>query len=400
MKEGIIRSTSISIIALLLLISGILTSYATATGANDLAATSLSRSGPGISGMKPNGGARYSGGGPLWNNGPPDGVNGVSCVNWPSYPLDRYVVDDFYVPPIGWFVEGGHFRIVTYSGLGPGSVDGVKVFFFEDVGGQPDVNIYWSGSCTFLPSLTGDQYFGRPEIAVECRFGPVSLAPGKWWVCFQPEMDDNCFWLTALGYGQSIWVDYPDAGYPRWTDGFSVFGDYYDVSFLLRGIEKHVAKRSGNVNTGLGNPANVLFINGSTGDKNRVYEVSFADYIYITMLTPPAGPNPASYSLYFILREAGPFDVTNQPYGIGQSCFPTPLNGAGPPDVYTLGNNLGYNSLLGYPWILTVPAPTVVAAFPAWMLAPITFTFQGFIMDNGSSGPGLSITNAIILRIY
>ena len=38
----------------------------------------------------------------LWDNGLPDGRNGVSCVLWPSYPLDRE----------NWLLPNGRLQIV------------------------------------------------------------------------------------------------------------------------------------------------------------------------------------------------------------------------------------------------------------------------------------------------
>ena len=69
-----------------------------------------------------------SGKGPeLWNNGAPDGRNGLSCVYWPSSPLDRYVKHEFSVSEGGWEIRDGHLNIVTYQGYGPEILDGVKL---------------------------------------------------------------------------------------------------------------------------------------------------------------------------------------------------------------------------------------------------------------------------------
>jgi len=172
----------------------------------------------------------------LWDNGLPDGRNGVSCVLWPAYPLDREVIDDFTVPAGGWSVCDGHFRIVTYSGAGPEIIDAVRVFFYKSTGPcEPDMQLYKALDTTFNAYLTGDVYFSRPEIAVDCQFDCIDLGPGEWWVCFQPEMDDNSFWLTTTESECSIFVSYPDLGAPKWTWGFYQFDDYYDVSFMLTG---------------------------------------------------------------------------------------------------------------------------------------------------------------------
>ncbi len=171
--------------------------------------------------------------GDLWDNGLPDGRNGCSCVK--SSTLDREVIDDFMVEEGGWSVCDGHFRVVTYNGLGPESFTGVNIFFYKSTGPcEPDVNRYAERvATTFNAYLTGDIYFDRPEVAIDCEFECVDLAPGEWWVCFQPIVDDNCFWLTTAESQCSIF--YYSESSPKWTYGFDVFQDYYDVSFKLTG---------------------------------------------------------------------------------------------------------------------------------------------------------------------
>jgi len=177
----------------------------------------------------------------LWNNGLPDGRNGVSCVYWPAYPLDREIIDNFEVTGDGWLVCDGHFRIVTYSGAGPEIIEKVRVFFYGSTGPcEPDIERYAERETTFNAFLTGDTYFDRPEIAIDCEFDCVNLTPGEWWVCFQPEMDDNSFWLTTGGDDCSIFASYPDQGFDKWTKGYpDIFTEEYDVSFQLTGEEIH-----------------------------------------------------------------------------------------------------------------------------------------------------------------
>jgi len=170
--------------------------------------------------------------GVLWDNGLPDGRNGCSCVL--SSTLNREVIDDFTVPEGGWSICDGHFRIVTYSGLGPEAINGVNVFFYKSTGPcEPDIERYEEREAEFNAYLTGDTYFERPEIAVDCQFDCVDLTAGEWWVCFQPVLTENCFWLTTVESECSIY--YFSADYPKWTWGFDVFADFYDVSFKLTG---------------------------------------------------------------------------------------------------------------------------------------------------------------------
>jgi len=173
----------------------------------------------------------------LWNNGLPDGRNGCSCVYWPSYPMDREIIDNFEVTGLLWKVCDGHFRVVTYSGAGPEIITAVRVYFYGSTGPcEPDVELFAERYASFNAYLTGGVYFERPEIAIDCEFECVDLTPGEWWVCFQPEMEDNNFWLTAGGDDCSIFAAYPDKAYDKWTKGYpTVFTEEYDVSFILTG---------------------------------------------------------------------------------------------------------------------------------------------------------------------
>jgi hypothetical protein len=159
---------------------------------------------------------------------------------WPSYPLDREVIDNFEVPTGKyWLVCDGHIRIVTYYGNGPDIIDAVKVYFYESTGPcEPDKERYAEREADFNAYLTGDYYFSRPEIAVDVEFDCVNLTSGEWWVCFQPEMEDNSFWLTSRGDDCSVFVSYPDLGNPKWTKGNTLDGwEDYDASFILTGEE-------------------------------------------------------------------------------------------------------------------------------------------------------------------
>ena len=127
----------------------------------------------------------------LYDNGLPDGVNGLSCGAWPGY--DREIIDDFVVPA-EWQVTGGEYRVVTNSGTS--SIQGTIVSFFQDSGG-PSTTEFATVTATITCTLTGDVYFGRPEILVTCSFDTVTLPPGTWWVCFQTQPPENVFTLTA-----------------------------------------------------------------------------------------------------------------------------------------------------------------------------------------------------------
>ena len=184
--------------------------------------------------IKSSGSSSTSARGLLWDNGPVDGRNGLSCVNWPSNPLDRQIVDDFDVEG-SWNIAGGYFTIVSNDAHTSDYVDGVNVYFYEDVGNTPSMTSYAEIlGASYTAKDTGNTYFTRPEIAIDVTFDVVTLSEGKWWVCLQPVMEDNSFWLTSAGSGENVWCDFPDdPAVPRWTPGFDVFADYFDVNFKL-----------------------------------------------------------------------------------------------------------------------------------------------------------------------
>ena len=169
----------------------------------------------------------------LWDNGLPDGINGVSCGQFSG--LNREIVDDFPVDA-PWMVSGAEMRFVTYYGYGPEAISGVTVMFFNDAGGVPETTAFATVTATYSGILTGNYYFSRPEVLETLSFDTVILNPGTYWVDIQPISTDNIFWLTSAGYGSEIYLSYPDMGYPRWTAGHIVFGSYYyGVSFKLTG---------------------------------------------------------------------------------------------------------------------------------------------------------------------
>jgi hypothetical protein len=165
----------------------------------------------------------------LYDNGLPDGVNGVSCAAWPGY--DREIIDDF-TSTEEWQVTGGEYRVVTWSG--GSTITGTIVSFFQDAGG-PSATEYATATASITCTPTGDYYFSRPEILVTCSFDPITLPAGTWWVCFQTQYSENVFTLTAPVQGSAIYLAYPDQGYPRWTEGSVVFGTDYDMAWLITG---------------------------------------------------------------------------------------------------------------------------------------------------------------------
>lgn len=169
-----------------------------------------------------------------WDNGLPDGRNGVSIGGWPGF--TREVIDDVHLSD-DQLITGGSFRVITYSGAGPGEITGVTINVYPDVDGVPDPTLYATRTASFTATLTGSAYFSRPEILYTCSFDAMVLPAGTWWVGFYPTSVENTFWLTSTKTGTSeIYLSYPDEGYDKWTAGHVVFSNSYDVSFTLSGV--------------------------------------------------------------------------------------------------------------------------------------------------------------------
>jgi len=175
----------------------------------------------------------------LWNNGLPNGEDALSCVLQAGN-LDREVIDDFIVDAGGWYVSDAHCRIILDLDLEPSSLIGFKVYFYAN--GETDCNpmigLFAERNATFNAYHTGDLFYGRREIAVDLDFDEVFLQPGRWWICIQPAVNDNCFWLTSEQKECPVYISYPDREFYKWTAGNIVFGEDFDVSFQITGEKK------------------------------------------------------------------------------------------------------------------------------------------------------------------
>jgi uncharacterized protein (TIGR03382 family) len=181
----------------------------------------------------------------IFDNGGPDGSNGLSAGYF-SFGLrecaDDFILGDEY--PL-WNVEDAHFEYIWYNGNGMGYIDMVEVLFYEDTGAGPALTPMANSpgpSPVVNEQMTGNFYFSRESIAYDVEFDCVELEPGvTYWVSLTPmDCPENGFWLTSAAgqaniFGQQAYVSMPDVGYPKWTPGFSAFGEYYDLNFYLTG---------------------------------------------------------------------------------------------------------------------------------------------------------------------
>jgi hypothetical protein len=178
----------------------------------------------------------------LWENGDPDGRNGVGGSVYYGY--ENLIVDDMTLDS-DVTTYGGHISLVWNSGAGVGNLDTLYMWFFEDGGDpedcEPSQDEYTKVEITeFTETLTGDYYFGRPEVEITVIFDDVEIPAGHSWVGFMPDSngEDIAYLLTAENKGCEVMLDQPYWGVPRWTPGSYEWGDTYDLAWQLTGDAK------------------------------------------------------------------------------------------------------------------------------------------------------------------
>jgi hypothetical protein len=174
----------------------------------------------------------------LWENGDPNGVNGVAGSVYQGY--DNILIDDVDIDG-GAKATGGHISLVWNSGAGIGNLDTLYMWFFEETGNcEPAMTEYEKVEVTgFTETLSGAQYFSRPEVVIEVEFDEVEIPDGKSWIGFQPDSvgEDIGYLLTADNQGCEIMADLPYWGTPRWTSSTQEWGAAYDLAWQLTGYK-------------------------------------------------------------------------------------------------------------------------------------------------------------------
>jgi hypothetical protein len=172
----------------------------------------------------------------LWDNGDPNGQNGLAGSVYAGY--DNILIDDMDIDG-GATATGGHISLVWNSGSGIGNLDTLYMWFFEETGDcEPAMTEYEKVEVSgFTETLTGDQYFSRPEVVIQVEFDDVEIPDGVSWIGFQPDSvgDDIAYLLTADNQGCEIMADLPYWGYPRWSSSSYLWGSAYDLAWTLEG---------------------------------------------------------------------------------------------------------------------------------------------------------------------
>jgi len=156
----------------------------------------------------------------------------------------------------------------------------------------------------------------------------------------------------------------------------------------------------GSVNAGAGPVTDVLFVNGSAGDaKTREVALAIGEPFVLTLDAPPE-ETTAPHATYVWLGAPGPSTWRDQPFGIGCTAMPTPLQRPAGPQPAVVFNVIGKPGKLGAPDYPSHVAPTTVVNKGDGINRALVITIQGLILDHGSAGskPG-SVTNGVVVRV-
>ncbi len=185
----------------------------------------------------------------------------------------------------------------------------------------------------------------------------------------------------------------------RWPSGLIQFFSNVPVNQTLHLVEPRQGAvetaLAGNVNTAVGPPVEVLFINESAGDALRELTVDRSDSFSLRIDAPPSLLK-AGYALYGFSYVPRLAQVETLPLDLGSMVGSIPLNGGAP--LFIL-NTLGYEGVLGES-LRRVPQAPLTATRNQGIGYDGSLTFQALIMDGESSSTtGLSVSNGVVVHV-
>jgi len=172
----------------------------------------------------------------LYDNGDPDGSNGLSNATAGVFGARRALVDDFVIPPSqSWDVDSLSWSHVWVGGQTPPFGTSAEVLLRTDAGGAPGPVSAVATNVAYTEIATGEVYFSRPEAFSTATFDPWTLTSGTHWLEGLVVGNDNDYWLVKEDVvGAECWLNYDDFGGLR--PASSVFGQTVDLSFKLGGV--------------------------------------------------------------------------------------------------------------------------------------------------------------------
>ncbi len=182
-------------------------------------------------------GGTITGGGTIWDNGPPDGVNGYSNATVDVFGARRALLDDFTLDQ-GYLLQDFHWQHVWGPSGGPlGS--SMELSFREDAGGTPGNVIATANITSYMEQATGDIYFSRDGMESWVEFDDIKLDAGTYWWEATIVGPENNFWLTSGGGNlnkNECWTNYDDFG--GLQPGSAIFGVQSDLNFRITGVKQ------------------------------------------------------------------------------------------------------------------------------------------------------------------
>ncbi len=315
--------------------------------------------------------------------------------------------------------------------------DAISVFMGDGAGGLAPHAAIRVGTIPWSVVVADINADGLLDIATGSTDGPdVTVLLGDGGGAFTPSEDDptpsGSGWVLAGDFDRDGFVDVAtwgfglgirlgdgtgklrkaDANFAGLGSGYSIASadfdedGYLDVAvpalhvLLNRTALDPIASRRGNVEAGVGQAMDVLFVNGSRGDGlERRLALGPADPLTISMEKPPLAEKPtARFALYAWAKTPKFSTVRELPLGLGVSSMPTPLSG-GKPALREIWNNLGRPARLGVPTLPSSAAPSIVLNRPGGIGREIRFFLQGFIVDAAAPNGRAAVTNGVEVAI-
>lgn len=182
------------------------------------------------------------------------------------------------------------------------------------------------------------------------------------------------------------------------TDLVSVNSRSESVS-VLRTVAPPLERcAEGLVNAAVGPITDTLFVNGQVGGSARRVVVQPDAPFELRIENPPSREGRTPYVCYLWVGEPGPGTVRFLPFGLGLSCFATPLNSGNPNRI---ANPIGKESLLGadrWPGAPVEFAPYSLLDLGTGLGREITFYVQALTVDRDAPNGKSAATNGVTVE--
>jgi hypothetical protein len=193
-------------------------------------------------------------------------------------------------------------------------------------------------------------------------------------------------------------ADFDEDGRPDLAVANGVTDDLY-VIFNETDVELDC--RGGNVNAGVGDPVDVLFVNGSpgTGNDRRVELEPDAPFEIGVDAPPFREDGPVRFAIYLWTDWPTGSTVEILSARAGRICMSTPIHGGYPGSFHRWITIRHRDHLLGEPTLPSAPAPTFVYRGTAEDFGVPRLFLQGIIVDPNSPSGIAAVTNGVAVEV-